>query len=103
MLHFSKKWPSVGERTGVFLDCKFVNGLNVAIQCKVSGWGLNMNMKVRGFGSLALAASASALPMGGTAQSADMPVKTVTPAWTPQWTFSAEGGLLVSNYSRTSF
>src|SRR5437588_10763718 len=61
--------------------------------------------KARQFGSLAAAAAASAaaLPMAGAAQAADMPLKAPVPVWVPQWTFGAEGGFLVSNFSRTAF
>ena len=61
-------------------------------------------MKPRPFKSLALAVTA--LPMAGASQAADMPVKatpSVTAAWLPQWQFSAEGGMLISKYSRTAF
>jgi hypothetical protein len=55
--------------------------------------------KARPFGSLAVAATAAALPMAGAAQAADMPLKAPVPVWVPQWTFTAEGGMLISNYS----
>jgi Legionella pneumophila major outer membrane protein precursor len=63
------------------------------------------NAKARPLGTLAVAASAAALPLGGGAQAVDYPVKAkpVAPVWVPQWTFSAEGGLLISNYSRSAF
>lgn len=64
-------------------------------------------MKARPFKSLALMSAAAALPMsGGAADAADLPVKTeLKPAasWMPKWYFSAEGGALISDYSRTSF
>src|SRR5438034_1354906 len=61
--------------------------------------------KMRPFGTLAVAASAAAVPIGTSVQAADLPVKAVplTPAWAPHWTFSAEGGLLISDFSRTAF
>ena len=63
------------------------------------------NAKMRPFGTLAVAASAAALPMGGNAQAADYPVKAepVAPVWVPHWYFSAEGGVLISDYSRSAF
>src|SRR5690349_100828 len=65
------------------------------------------SMKARPFKSLAVLSAAAALPMnGGAANAADLPLKTeLRPAatWMPKWYFSAEGGALISDYSRTSF
>jgi hypothetical protein len=69
-------------------------------------------MKARPFKSLAaVSAAAAAVPMtGGTAKAVE-PTPKADPArafaaahaWTPKWYFSAEGGALFSDYSRTSF
>jgi hypothetical protein len=67
-------------------------------------------MKAHPFKSLAVASAAAALPMSaGTANAvesspkADPTLAFAAAAWVPKWHFSAEGGALISDYSRTSF